>query len=106
MRILAELGFIDIAEGPNGPISHVLIYNPYQIVMKHFEDGSINVASFNALKQRMIEIGAQDLDEAETEAKSGLKSTKDDSAKKLDKLLSKPTTTRRRTRRSKPVATA
>ena len=96
MRILAELGFIDIAEGPNGPISYVLIYNPYQVVMKHFQDGSINVASFNALKQRMIEIGAQDLDEAETDAKSAPKSTKGKSSEKLDKLLRKPGTTRRR----------
>ena len=106
MRILAELGFIDIAEGPNGPISYVLIYNPYQVVMKHFQDGSINVASFNALKQRMIEIGAQDLDEAETDAKSAPKSTKGKSSEKLDKLLRKPGTTRRRTRRRKPAATA
>lgn len=106
MRILAELGFIDIAEGPNGPISYVLIYNPYQVVMKHFQDGSINVASFNALKQRMIEIGAQDLDEAETEAKSAPKSAKGDSAQKLDDLLNKPTTTRKRKKLRKSAATA
>lgn len=65
MRILADLGFIDIAEGPNGPISYVLLFNPYKVVLKHYRDGSINAASFNALKQRMIEIGAQDLDEPE-----------------------------------------
>lgn len=106
MRILAELGFIDIAEGPNGPISYVLIYNPYQVVMKHFQDGSINVASFNALKQRMIEIGAQDLDEAETEIKSAPKSAKGVSAQELDDLLNKPITTRRRRRRRKPAAAA
>jgi hypothetical protein len=66
MRILAELGFIEIAEGPNGPISYVIIYNPYQVVLKHFQKGSINAATFNALKQRMIEIGAQDLEETES----------------------------------------
>lgn len=70
MRILAELGFIDIAEGPNGSISYVLIYNPYQVVKEHVARGSINAATFNALKQRMIEIGAQDLDEAEPEAEN------------------------------------
>lgn len=106
MRILAELGFIDIAEGPNGPISYVLIYNPYQVVMKHFQDGSINVASFNALKQRMIEIGAQDLDEVETDEKSAPKSAEGKSSEKLDKLLRKPATTRRRTRRRRLAATA
>lgn len=65
MRILNDLGFIDIAEGPNGPISYVLIWNPYQAVRRHHEEGRINTATYNALKQRMIEIGAQDLDEAE-----------------------------------------
>src|SRR5262249_9405805 len=65
MRILADLGFIEIAEGPNGPISYVLVYNPYQVVRRHVADGLINAATYNALKQRMIEIGAQDLDEPE-----------------------------------------
>lgn len=70
MRILAELGFIDIAEGPNGAISYVLIFDPYQVVQKHFEAGSINLATYNALKQRMIEIGAQDLDDERAEKKA------------------------------------
>lgn len=68
MRILADLGFIDIKDGPNGPISYVLILNPYPVVKKHFEQGHINDATFNALKQRMIEIGAQDLDPPEPDA--------------------------------------
>jgi hypothetical protein len=70
MRILEELGFIAIAAGPNGPINYVLIYDPYQVVHTHYEKGRINAATYNALKARMIEIGAQDLDEAETEPKS------------------------------------
>ena len=98
MHILAQLGFIDIAEGPNGAISYVLIYDPYQVVGKHFEAGAINAATYNALKQRMIEIGAQDLDEAETE-KEHTKATK---PKNLQTLLSRSvrpesTTKRRRT---------
>jgi hypothetical protein len=67
MRILQDLGFIAIAEGPNGAISYVLIYNPYQVVSEHARKGSINAATFNALKHRMIEIKAQDLEDAETE---------------------------------------
>jgi hypothetical protein len=67
IRILADLGFIEVAEGPNGAISYVLIYDPYQIVRKHVEKGNINAATFNALKQRMIEIGAQDLVEPEAD---------------------------------------
>ncbi len=99
MHILEELDFIGIAEGPNGRISYVLIYNPYQVVKKHFQAGSINAASFNALKQRMIEIGAQDLDEAEPDAKSA-------KGKSAEELLNKPVAARRRSRRRKPAATA
>lgn len=73
IRILEDLGFIKIAEGPNGPISYLLIYNPYQIVREHYEKGSINEAAYNALKQRMIEIGAQDLEEPEPVSKTAKK---------------------------------
>jgi len=86
MRILSDLDFIDIAEGPNGAISYVLIYNPYQVVKRHFDKGNINVAAFNALKQRMIEIGAQDLDDAEGE----LKSSKTKKINKFKESLEKP----------------
>jgi hypothetical protein len=99
MRILVDLGFIDIAQGPNGPISYVLIYNPYQVVKRHSEKGNINTATFNALKQRMIEIGAQDLDEAEADEKSAKADPK-----KLDELLNKPITTRRHRTRTRSAA--
>lgn len=94
MRILQELGFIDIAEGPNGPINYVLIYNPYQIVHRHYEQGSINAATYNALKARMIEIGAQDLDEAEAATAKPVK-TGD-----LDEILSRPVRSVKPRRRS------
>lgn len=61
MRILKDLGFIDIKDGPNGPISYILIFNPYLVVRDHYKAGRVNEAFFNALGQRMIEIGAQDL---------------------------------------------
>jgi hypothetical protein len=62
VRILRDLGFIDIKDGPNGPISYVLIFNPYLVIQEHYEAGHVNAAFFNSLRQRMIEIGAQDLD--------------------------------------------
>lgn len=62
MRILDDLGFIDVKDGPNGPISYVLIFNPYLVVREHYDAGHVNEAFFNSLGQRMIEIGAQDLD--------------------------------------------
>lgn len=62
MRILKSLGFIDIKEGPSGPISYVLLLNPYHVVRSHYEAGHVNEAFFNSLRQRVIEIGADDLD--------------------------------------------
>jgi len=91
MRILADLGFIDIAEGPNGSISYVLIYNPYQVVRNHVEKGHINSATFNALKQRMIEIGAQDLDEPEVVEKA----PKVAKPKSLAEILNRPVRAKR-----------
>lgn len=70
MRILKDLGFIDIKEGPNGPISYVLLFNPYVVVRRHHDAGDVNAAFFNALTQRMIEIGAQDLETSTPEKKS------------------------------------
>lgn len=63
IRILRDLGFIDVKEGPNGPISYILIFNPYLVVREHYDAGKINAGLFNSLTQRMIEIGADDLDE-------------------------------------------
>lgn len=68
MRILKELGFIDMKGGPNGPISYVLIFNPYLVVREHYEAEHVNETFFNSLAQRMIEIGAHDLDAPPPEA--------------------------------------
>lgn len=67
VRILADLGFIDIKEGPNGPISYVLLFNPYLVVREQHDAGNVNAALYNSLVERMIEIGAHDLDEPEAE---------------------------------------
>ena len=71
MRSLKDLGFIDIKSGPNGPISYVLILNPYLVVRQLYDAGQINESFFNSLAQRMIEIGAHDLSDPpdEEEAK-------------------------------------
>lgn len=85
MRILKGLGFIDIADGPNGEISYVLIYNPYLVVKKHYDTGGVNAATFNALKQRMIEIGAPELEEQEPDSASETKAP----AQRTEDLLQK-----------------
>jgi hypothetical protein len=58
LRILRELGFIDYKEGPSGPCQYVLIFNPYHTVMA-LKD-RIQPASFTAIYQRALEIGAAD----------------------------------------------
>lgn len=63
IRRLQELGFIDVKEGPSGPVSYILIENPYTPLRKLRADGVISDQFWNALIARMIEIGADDLDE-------------------------------------------
>ena len=74
IRKLHELGFIDVKEGPSGPVSYILIENPYTPLKKLRKDGLISNQFWNALIARMIEIGADDLDdpppEEEAEAKT------------------------------------
>ncbi len=58
LRVLKDLGFVDYREGPAGPNQFVLLYNPYHVV--EARKGEIQVASFTALYQRALEIGAGD----------------------------------------------
>lgn len=62
MRILAELGFIDIRPGTNGPIHYLLLYNPYRVITRHYKDGRVGDGAYNALKERVIEIRADEFD--------------------------------------------
>ena len=63
MRILQDLGFIDIQPGPSGPINYVLIFNPYHVIRSHYADGKVDEQAFNGLRARMVEIGAFDMEE-------------------------------------------
>lgn len=56
MKVLQELGFIDVREGAYGPYNFVLIYNPY-LILKNLKS-KIPTASYQLLMQRAIEIGA------------------------------------------------
>ena len=56
LQVLKTLGFIDYKPGQNGEYEHILIFNPYQVVMQ-LKD-KIQDRSFNALYQRALEIGA------------------------------------------------
>lgn len=63
LGILKELGFIDCKPGPAGPFQYVLIYNPYQVVNALYAKGWVQQATYAALFQRAIDIGATDLTE-------------------------------------------
>ena len=59
VRILANLGFIDIKDGPSGPINYVLIWNPYEVMKRLRTEGRVDTRSYNALMERMIEVGGE-----------------------------------------------
>lgn len=63
MQLLQKLNFISIKPGKSGPISHVLIYNPHLIIRWHHEQKTPGLveAYFNALLERAIDVGANDM---------------------------------------------
>lgn len=63
LKILHELGFIDIKPGPNGPMSYVLLWNPYHVIkdLHKKKHPGLSQDAYNALIERMIEIKATDL---------------------------------------------
>lgn len=66
IRILVELGFIDVKPGPSGEISYALIFNPYNVIKRHHEERHPGITEdmFNALSARAVEIGAKDLEKS------------------------------------------
>lgn len=61
IRKLVELGFIRIAQGASGPAHYILILNPFHTIRKHIAVQGVSPAAVNTLTERMIEIGADDL---------------------------------------------
>src|SRR5229473_441529 len=37
LKILEDLGFISLREGPSGPASYALLLNPYKVIQHHYE---------------------------------------------------------------------
>jgi hypothetical protein len=66
MKLLHELGFIDIKPGKSGAISHVIIWNPHLVIREHYGKGTPGLveATYNMLLDRALEIGAKDMTEA------------------------------------------
>lgn len=69
IRRLDELGFISVRGGQSGPLSHALIFNPYHVIRRLYKGGNQGVSrdKYNALLERAIEIGANDLDQDQPE---------------------------------------
>ncbi len=63
LNVLKDLGFIDCKEGPAGPFQYILLFNPYQVVKALYAKGWVQQASYTALFQRAMDIGATDLTE-------------------------------------------
>lgn len=64
IRKLNSLGFINVIEGPSGPLSYAIILNPYKVVKKLIaaDPDAIRKDLLNALHERSIEIGADDFE--------------------------------------------
>jgi hypothetical protein len=62
LRVLKDLGFIDLREGPAGPYQYVLLLNPYHAVKGLHAKGWVQNVTYTALLQRAQEIRATDLD--------------------------------------------
>lgn len=62
MQLLVNFGFIQAKEGASGLFNFVVIINPYLTIKALYEDKKLFGADkYNALVQRAIDIGADDL---------------------------------------------
>lgn len=72
LKRLQDLGFIELKPGPAGSYSYALVFNPYLVIkqLKDAKHAGITESKYNALQERALEIGAEDLDEPEMTAKA------------------------------------
>ncbi|WP_426107812.1 hypothetical protein [Massilia sp. TSP1-1-2] len=67
MRRLESLGFIEIRSGLASDVQYVLILNPIQVIAGIYErDKLAKDMAYMALMTRLIEVGANDLDEEDS----------------------------------------
>lgn len=66
LRTLKQMGFIDFIEESRGRVKWILIFNPYQVVKKLYDDGHLQKQTFRAVSERAMGIGvSHELDEEE-----------------------------------------
>ena len=64
MRKLQALGFIDIKKGLASDLQYVLIYNPIKVIATIYDRENLTRdMAYTALITRLIEVGADDLDD-------------------------------------------
>lgn len=62
MQLLVDYGFIHAKEGASGPFNFVVIINPYLVIKRLYEKRKlVGTDKYNALMQRAIDVGANDL---------------------------------------------
>lgn len=63
MKKLQQLEFIDIKPGKSGPMGNAIIWNPHLIIryLHHIKTPGMTEASFNALMETALDIGATDM---------------------------------------------
>lgn len=57
---LKDLGFVDHAAGSRGPYQWVLLFNPYQVLKKLYEQGLVSKTQYVAVRERSMAIGSGD----------------------------------------------
>lgn len=65
MRLLEAFGFIQAKPGVSGAFNYALLLNPIPVLFQHRQakTAGIREDAWNALQQRLIDVGAKDLDE-------------------------------------------
>ncbi|MGA8497638.1 MAG: hypothetical protein WB764_19280 [Xanthobacteraceae bacterium] len=63
LTILKKLNFIDLKEGPSGPASYALLFNPYKVIEWHHihKTPGLREDKWNALVERAGEVGDESL---------------------------------------------
>ena len=63
IRQLEVSGFILVEPGPSGPVNYVLLKNPFHVLRRYIDEDKLPPQVANALRARMADIGATDLDD-------------------------------------------
>lgn len=96
VKRICELGFIESKTGPLGDISYIVFLNPYHVIKRHYYEGRVQEAKWQALVIRANEIGAYDLDDVDEKGVI-IKEEEEDEEEEMSRPRRKP----RRRRREK-----